>query len=85
MWTSLESFMLSQAIDAHAALQQPKDREWIHILLSFLKTYVDDLGNELLMHEEDKIAYVSSLVLEMRRAADELDAGKPLLSLPFLF
>lgn len=67
--------MLSNAIDTHARIQKPKDREWIHILLSFLKTYVDELGSELLMHEEDKTAYVSQLVDEMHTAADELESG----------
>lgn len=67
--------MLSRALDTHDELRKPKDREWIHILLSFLKAYVDDLGQELLMHEENKEAYISRLVSEMWNAADALDAG----------
>lgn len=58
--------MLSHAVDTHAQLKKPKDREWIHILLSYLKTYVEELGNELLMHEDDKAAYVGRLIDEMR-------------------
>ena len=74
MWTSLEVFMLSRAIDTHSMLQKPKDREWIHILISFLKAYVEELGTELLMHE-DKTEYVSQLVKQLHTAACELDAG----------
>lgn len=72
--------MLSRALDTHAKLHKPKDREWIHILLSFLKAYVDDFGKELLMHEEDKEVYVSQLVNEMRSAVCELDAGNDVSS-----
>ncbi|KAF7983988.1 hypothetical protein HWV62_17458 [Athelia sp. TMB] len=74
MWTSLESLMLSQAIDTHAKLNNPKDREWIHITLSYLKTYVEELGNELLLHEDDKVAYVGKLIAEMRNAAQDLES-----------
>lgn len=68
--------MLSQAIDTHAQLNKPKDREWIHILLSYLKTYIDELGNEMLMHEDDKAAYVGQLIAEMRSAAEGLESGR---------
>jgi trafficking protein particle complex subunit 10 len=67
--------MLSRAIDTHAELQRPKDREWIHILLAFLKAYVEELGKELLLHEDDKKAYVSQLVGELHTAASKLDTG----------
>ena len=75
MWTSLETFMLSRAIDTHAELQKPKDREWIHTLLSFLRAYVESLDDKLLMHETDKSVYVSRLVTEMHTAAETLDTG----------
>lgn len=68
--------MLSHAVDTHAQLKKPKDREWIHILLSYLKTYVEELGNELLMHEDDKAAYVGRLIDEMRSAAEGLETGR---------
>ena len=68
--------MLSQAIDTHAQLNNPKDREWIHIILSYLKTYVEELGNELLLHEDDKVAYVGKLIAEMRDAAEDLESGE---------
>ncbi|KAJ7156089.1 trafficking protein particle complex subunit 10 [Mycena crocata] len=74
MWTSLESLMLSLALDTHASLDKSKDREWIHILLSFLKTYVDTVGLDLLMHEEDSEEYISRLVQAMRESATQLDS-----------
>ncbi|KAJ7452540.1 hypothetical protein B0H11DRAFT_2245998 [Mycena galericulata] len=74
MWTSLESLMLSLALDTHAELDKSKDREWIHILLSFLKTYVDTVGLDLLMHEEDSTEYISRLVQAMRESATTLES-----------
>lgn len=71
--------MLSRALDTHAEYKQDKDTEWIHILLSFLKTYIENSGSELLMHEDDKIAYVTQLVEDMRIATSKLEAGPPLL------
>jgi hypothetical protein len=67
--------MLSRALDTYADLNKTKDREWIHILLSFLKTYIDHPGMELLVHEGNKISYISQLVDAMRVAANELDSG----------
>jgi hypothetical protein len=75
MWTSLESFMLSQALDIHADLNRTKDTEWIHILLSYLRTYVDNLGTKLLVHEAEKVSYVSELVDDMKTAASQLEGG----------
>ncbi|KAF7338390.1 hypothetical protein MVEN_02064700 [Mycena venus] len=74
MWTSLESLMLSLALDTHAELDKTKDREWIHILLSFLKTYVDTVGLDLLMHEDDSVEYISRLVHAMRDSATTLES-----------
>lgn len=72
--------MLSRALDTHADLDKSKDTEWIHILLSFMKTYVDSQGRELLMHEEDKVEYLSRLVAALKVAVNTLDSGRFLLS-----
>ncbi|KAH7915010.1 trafficking protein particle complex subunit 10 [Hygrophoropsis aurantiaca] len=74
MWTSLESFMLSRAMDTHAKLDKPHDREWIHILLAFLKTYINDTTQEVLMPEEDMRQYVTQLVGALTSAAHKLDS-----------
>ncbi|EGO20910.1 hypothetical protein SERLADRAFT_452051 [Serpula lacrymans var. lacrymans S7.9] len=73
MWSSLESFMLFRAIEVHAGLGKPHDREWIHIILSFLKTHVNDTSKELLMPEDDMRTYVSQVVGALKAAASELD------------
>ncbi|KAJ7063184.1 trafficking protein particle complex subunit 10 [Mycena amicta] len=73
-WTSLESLMLSLALDTHAELNKSNDREWIHVLLSFLKTYVETAGLDVLMHKEDSVEYISKLVQAMKTSASELDS-----------
>ncbi|KAI0665103.1 trafficking protein particle complex subunit 10 [Cubamyces menziesii] len=76
-WTSLEAFMLNRALDIHASAEKPRDREWIHILLHFLRAYVDDMGRDLLMNKEDSEAYVAHLVQALNDAARELDSDTP--------
>ncbi|KAF7793103.1 hypothetical protein EIP86_004211 [Pleurotus ostreatoroseus] len=71
-WTSLEAFMLTQALDLHAQSGKPRDRDWILILLEFLKAYVQDMGKSLLTAKEDHVAYASSLVDVLRDAAQAL-------------
>ena len=75
-WTSLEAFMLNRALTIHEAAEKPRDREWIHVLLHFLRAYVEDMGRQLLMSEEDSTAYVQRLVAELRAATQELDSGR---------
>jgi len=75
MWTSLESFMLSRALDTHADLSKVKDTEWIHVLLSYLATYIDNQGMEILMHEVDKVAYLTELMNGLKTAVSELETG----------
>ena len=67
--------MLSQAIDIHAALGTARDQQWINIALSFLKSYVDDHGSDLLVPEDDKAAYVSRIVKALHDAVNNLDSG----------
>ncbi|OJA10941.1 hypothetical protein AZE42_04658 [Rhizopogon vesiculosus] len=73
MWTSLESFMLSRAINTHAELERPQDREWIHTLLSFLRTYANDTSKELISEEGDE-KYVTHLINALHTAASSLDS-----------
>lgn len=71
--------MLSRAIDTHAALKKPRDREWIHILLAFLKTYVNDRNTELVVSDEDIEDYITGLMSALREAAENLDSGQWLI------
>lgn len=67
--------MLSLAIDTHAGLAKEHDVEWVYIVLAFLKAYVDDLGQELLIHDKEKVSYVTKLVSQLITALDGLSTG----------
>ncbi|KAI6036383.1 trafficking protein particle complex subunit 10 [Pisolithus microcarpus] len=73
MWTSLESFMLSRAIDTHTLLQKSRDREWIQLLLAFLRTYVTETSSEPLI-SHDINHYVTKLVTALREDSEKLDS-----------
>ena len=75
-WTSLEFFVLSRALDTHAALDQQHDREWIHTLLAFLAAYVTTMGKDLLMDQQDSETYLTDLVEALRKASAELEQRK---------
>ncbi|KAA1469549.1 hypothetical protein DENSPDRAFT_857972 [Dentipellis sp. KUC8613] len=72
-WTSLESYMLCQAIETYARGDMSKDQQWANIALSFLKSFVGDLGKDLLMQEEDKTAYVTRIVDALKTVLDTLE------------
>ena len=74
-WTSLESYMLFQALGIHNTAEKPKDREWVFILLNFLKAYVQDFGKELLMSEQDHVTYVTELIHDLREATRDAESG----------
>lgn len=67
--------MLNRALNIHDAAEKPKDREWIHILLHFLRAYVEDGGRDLLLSEEDNKTYVEGLIAALKEAAESLDNG----------
>ena len=67
--------MLSRALDTHNLLEKAQDVEWIHIVLSFLKTYVEHRNSEILLHRTDKIGYVVNLINSLKTSAERLEAG----------
>lgn len=67
--------MYSRALDTHATLNKKKDRDWITTTLSFIKTYVNDLGSEALMNAPQKESRLIDLVSAMKQAAETLDSG----------
>lgn len=67
--------MLTRALDLHALVEKPRDRDWLLILLDYLKAYVQELGKALLITKDDHIAYTSSLVHTLREAALAIDSG----------
>ncbi|KAI0797709.1 trafficking protein particle complex subunit 10 [Abortiporus biennis] len=72
-WTSLEAYMLIQALDIHASANKPQDVEWIHVLVQFLKAYVEDFGKELLMTREDIVTYLNRLLVTLKEAAEAVE------------
>ncbi|PSR94078.1 hypothetical protein PHLCEN_2v4506 [Hermanssonia centrifuga] len=83
-WTSLEAFMLIRALDLHSSAEKPKDREWMVVLLEFLKAYVQDLGKALLITKEDHAAYVTSLINGLKDVAHSLQSDLTHLDHPGL-
>lgn len=75
--------MLTRALDLHDSVEKPHDRDWLSILLDYLKAYVHDLGKALLITKEDHIAYTSSLVHALRQAASTLETGSSSSLAPF--
>ncbi|KAG2116743.1 uncharacterized protein F5147DRAFT_743305 [Suillus discolor] len=73
MWISLESFVLSRALDIHAELKNPQDREWIHILLAYLRTCTNDMSKEL-TSEVDQEKSVTQLIKALHTAAASSDS-----------
>ena len=68
--------MLTRALDLYDSAEKPRDRDWLSILLEFLKAYVHDLGKALLITKDDHVAYTSSLIHALQEAARALDAGQ---------
>lgn len=68
--------MLSRALDTHSLLGKTQDVEWIHIVLSFLKTFVEHRNSEILLHETDKTGYIANLINSLRISAECLEAGE---------
>lgn len=67
--------MLTRALDLHDSVAKPHDRDWLLILLEYLKAYVQDLGKALLITKDDHVAYTSSLVQALREAASSIETG----------
>lgn len=72
--------MLSRALDTHALTQKGKDGEWVHILLDFLKSYVEHRGADMLIPIDDPEAYVSKFVVALKDVASGIDSGESLLT-----
>jgi len=63
--------MLSRALDIHADLKYPRDKEWIYTSLSLLKACV---RRDAFIHEEKEF-YIESLVNALTEAAGKLEEG----------
>jgi hypothetical protein len=70
--------MLGRAVTAHADVGRPRDREWVLGALAYLRAYVEELGREVMMPDEDKRQWLGALVREVQEAAEGLDLGRSL-------
>lgn len=73
-WTSLESYVLSQAVDIYALSGIDKDKQWITIALSYLKSYSGGGGSEgeSLIPHADSTTYITNLVGSLKAVVDKL-------------
>ncbi len=72
-WTSLESYMLSQAIDIYSWSGIDRDKQWITIALSYLKSYSGggSKGEPLIAHM-DSSTYITDLVDTLKAVVGRL-------------
>jgi hypothetical protein len=66
--------MLSKALDTFGQLELPQDGEWIHLVLSYLKAWVEQSG-EMLMYGRNRTDYVRELVSSLKTSLDRLETG----------
>ena len=71
-WTSLESYMLSQAINVYALAGTNRDKQWIHIALKYLKLWSNGSIDELLTRQNDNATYITNLVGSLKVSVDKL-------------
>jgi hypothetical protein len=71
-WTSLESYMLSQAIDVYSLVSTARDKQWVNIVLAYLKLYSGGSNHELLTHQTDSTAYITNVVDSLKTVVDTL-------------
>ncbi|KAI0306635.1 hypothetical protein B0F90DRAFT_1691802 [Multifurca ochricompacta] len=72
-WTSLESYMLSQAINVYALSGTDKDKQWINIALAYLKLCSGATSSESLTHQENSTTYITEVVDSLKVAVDKLN------------
>lgn len=71
----MESYMLARALETHALSEKPKDVEWMHILLSFLKSYVEHRGADMLLPSHNSPEYLLKFLTELKDAASQSENG----------
>jgi hypothetical protein len=71
-WTSLESYMLSQAINVYALAGTNRDKQWVNIVLKYLKLWSSGSIGESLTRQDDSATYIANLVESLKLAVDKL-------------
>lgn len=74
-WTSLESYVLSQAFDIYALSGIDKDKQWVSIALNYLKSFSGGGGSEgeSLVSNVDSTTYITNLVSSLKAVVDTLN------------
>ncbi|KAF7440398.1 hypothetical protein PC9H_000743 [Pleurotus ostreatus] len=73
MWTSLEAFMLCRALHAYSKGPIPDSREWVSLVLSFMKLCIDELGMSLVDFQGDVKSQIDDLLESVQKVASQLD------------
>ena len=69
-------------MEIHLRADSNRDVQWINLALAFLKTYAEGTGRDLVMDEDDKIAYLNKVISFLKNAADGLSEGQIHFRLP---
>ena len=67
--------MRYQAIRIHAQSERARDKEWVMLVMEFLRMYTSDLSRELLAQVVDMKVYLSALTEQLKSAASEIESG----------
>jgi hypothetical protein len=65
--------MLSQAIHVYALAGTNRDKQWVNIVLKYLKLWSNGSIDESLTHQDDSPTYIANLVESLKLAVERLD------------
>ncbi|GJJ15396.1 hypothetical protein Clacol_009672 [Clathrus columnatus] len=76
-WTSLSMFMQARRLDVHDKLGNPRNREWVDIVLSFFKGFVEDQMHVdlAIIGKESLREYMDRLLQSVRQCVSEMEKG----------
>ena len=64
--------MLSQAINVYALAGTNRDKQWINIVLKYLKLWSNGSISESLTCQDDNATYITNLVESLKVSVDKL-------------
>ncbi|KAJ8522932.1 hypothetical protein ONZ45_g562 [Pleurotus djamor] len=73
MWSALEAYMLCRALHVYSKSSPSLGRDWVSLVLSFLKLCIDETGTTLVSWNADSQDMVSDLMSSLSNAASHLD------------
>jgi trafficking protein particle complex subunit 10 len=63
--------MLSQAVDVYALVGTARDKQWVNVVLGYLKL-CSSSDLELLTHQDDSAAYIANIIDSLKAVVDNL-------------